>query len=111
MEIYTSEYCITLDELPDLKSYPITENENPPDKKKDLAGDANCNGEVRLNDAVLVMQSIGNPDVYGISGSDKTHITKQGTVNADVAGNGDGLTNLDALEIQKYLINIVTELK
>lgn len=111
VEIYTSEYCITLDELPDLKSYPITENENPPDKKKDLAGDANCNGEVRLNDAVLVMQSIGNPDVYGISGSDKTHITKQGTVNADVAGNGDGLTNLDALEIQKYLINIVTELK
>lgn len=111
VEIYTSEYCITLDELPDLKSYPITGNENPSDKKKTLAGDANCNGEVRLNDAVLVMQSIGNPDVYGVSGSNKTHITKQGIVNADVAGNGDGLTNLDALEIQKYLINIVTELK
>ena len=28
-EIYNSEYCITLDELPDLKKYPINEGDQP----------------------------------------------------------------------------------
>lgn len=112
-EIYNSDYCITLDELPDLKSYPIDENDDPiipPDDKKTLAGDADCDGKVLLNDAVLIMQAIGNPDSYGVSGSDKSHITKQGYTNGDVIGS-DGLTNLDALEIQKYLIHLVSELK
>lgn len=112
-EIYNSDYCITLDELPDLKSYPIDGNDDPiipPDDKKTLAGDADCDGKVLLNDAVLIMQAIGNPDSYGVSGSDKSHITKQGYTNGDVIGS-DGLTNLDALEIQKYLIHLVSELK
>ncbi|MBR3760454.1 MAG: glycoside hydrolase [Ruminococcus sp.] len=116
VEIYNSEYCITLDELPDLKSYPISGGSNVdppeiPDTKKTLAGDANCDGSVKLNDAILVMQTIGNPDLYGISGTDEKCITKQGEINSDVAGSSDGLTNLDALEIQKYLLGLVKELK
>lgn len=115
VEIYNSDYCITLDELPDLKSYPITEgNADPPvtpDDKKTLPGDANCDGEVRLNDAILVLQAIGNPGSYGISGSDDSHITKQGAVNGDVTGNGDGLTSVDALEIQKYTLHLTDTLK
>ncbi len=115
VEIYNSDYCITLDELPDLKSYPINGNDDdpivPPDNKKTLPGDADCDKNIMLNDAILVMQAIGNPDVYGIAGSDKNHITEQGYVNADVTGDGDGLTNLDALEIQKYLLHLVSELK
>jgi len=116
VEIYNSEYCITLDELPDLKSYPISggsEVDPPeiPDTKKTLAGDANCDGKVQLNDAVLVMQAIGNPDLYGKSGSDKNKISEQGEINSDVAGNSDGITNLDALEIQKYLLGLVKELE
>ncbi len=75
-----------------------------------LPGDANCNGEVRLNDAVLIMQAIGNPDVYGINGSNPTHITAKGIINGDVSGNGDGLTNYDALNIQKYLIGLIPNL-
>ncbi len=51
-------------------------------------GDADCDGKVFLNDAVLVMQCIGNPDVYGINGTDPSHITKQGKINADVYENG-----------------------
>lgn len=113
-EIYQSDYCITLDELPDLKAYPIsggnTDDPTPPDTKKTLPGDANCDKDIRLNDAILVMQAIGNPDAYGISGSDKTHITKQGMINADVAGDGDGLTSQDAVEIQKYILNLVDKL-
>lgn len=78
-------------------------------------GDANCDGDVRLNDAILVLQAIGNPDAYGVNGSDPTHITNQGMINGDVAGGtddkgGDGLTTADAVRIQGFVIDIVTEL-
>ena len=56
------------------------------------------------------MQSIGNPDAYGINGTDPSHITKQGKINADVYENGTDLTNNDALMIQKFLLNLVSSL-
>ena len=56
------------------------------------------------------MQAIGNPDEYGVGGKNETAITEQGRKNADVAGNGDGLTNMDALTIQKYLLNLLDKL-
>lgn len=102
-KMYQSEYCITLDELPaDLyKNVSIQDY---------LAGDANCDGEVDMSDAVLVMQSLSNPDKYGFGGTDKTAITEQGLKNADVSGNGDGVTNNDALAIQKYKLEIIDSL-
>lgn len=63
-----------------------------------------------MADAVLIMQAIANPSKYGEKGSDKTHITAQGIKNADVAGNNDGMTNSDALGIQKYKLSLVTKL-
>lgn len=81
----------------------------PPDDDV-LWGDADCDGEVYINDAVLVMQAIGNPEVYGENGSDPSHITTQGIKNADVYENGTLLTNNDALQIQKYLLHLVTSL-
>lgn len=75
-----------------------------------LWGDADCDGQVLLNDAVLIMQAIGNPDAYGVNGSDATHITAEGMINADVYEYGTGLTNQDALQIQKFLIHIVDKL-
>ncbi len=73
-------------------------------------GDANCDGAVLLNDAVLVMQSIGNPDAHGVNGSEKSRISQQGTLNADVYNTGDSLTNMDALTIQRYLLGIIPQL-
>ncbi len=73
-------------------------------------GDANCDGTVNLSDAILILQVIGNPDSYGVTGSDNSHITEQGVTNGDVANVGDGLTNSDALAIQKYLLKIIPEL-
>ena len=64
-------------------------------------GDTNCDGNVNMADAVLIMQSLANPDKYGVNGTDETHITAQGEKNGDMDGNG--LTNADALEIQKIL--------
>ena len=67
-------------------------------------GDANCDGNVNMADAVMIMQSLANPDKYGVNGTDETHITAQGEKNGDMDGNG--LTNADALEIQKMLLKI-----
>ena len=79
-----------------------------------LRGDANCDGKVDVSDAVLVLQSLASPDKFGENGSDKDHITAQGKLNADVAGNdddmgGDGITSMDALKIQKYMLKLISE--
>ncbi len=73
-------------------------------------GDANCDKTVNLSDAILILQSIAAPDTYGVNGKNENHITKQGELNADVNENGNGLTPLDALSIQKYLIKLIKEL-
>ena len=128
-EIYNSDYCITLDELPDLKKYPINEGGEPsgttttstvttttttttsqpvttlPDDY--LKGDANCDGTVELADAILIMQSLANPNKYGKNGSDEKHITAAGQRNGDVDKSVEGLTSNDALEIQRYLLKLV----
>ena len=71
-----------------------------------LKGDVNCDGDITLADAVLVMQSIANPAKFGEKGSDTNHITVQGSKNADVIGK-DGITNKDALEIQKFTLHLI----
>ena len=53
------------------------------------------------------MQSIANPTKFGEKGTDKNHITTQGTKNADCCDPGDGVTNKDALAIQKKMLNLV----
>lgn len=73
-------------------------------------GDADCDGKLYLNDAVLIMQAVGNPDEYGVGGTAPTAITSQGAKNGDCCNTGDGLTNLDALSIQRYLLGLITEL-
>ena len=73
-------------------------------------GDANCDGEVSLADAVLIMQSIANPSKFGADGTDKNKITAQGLANADCTGGGDGVTNADALAVQKYMLKIISAL-
>ena len=63
-------------------------------------GDANESGKVDISDAVLIMQSIANPDEFSIS--------EQGIINADVVDNGGGVTNVDALAIQYVEIKTIT---
>ena len=64
-----------------------------------------------MSDAVLIMQSLSNPDKYGLKGSDPTHITAQGLMNADVYENGSsGVTNEDALQIQKFKLELIPTL-
>ncbi|MCR5600366.1 MAG: cellulase family glycosylhydrolase [Ruminococcus sp.] len=71
--------------------------------KADKYGDANCDKGVDMADVVIIMQSLANPNKYGINGSEEHHITDQGLANADVQGN-NGVSTEDALAIQLYLL-------
>ncbi|MBO5383866.1 MAG: dockerin type I repeat-containing protein, partial [Ruminococcus sp.] len=62
-------------------------------------GDANMDNMVNMSDAVLVMQSIANPNKYVLSG--------QGKINADVTGDNDGVTAKDAQYIQMSCLGLV----
>lgn len=66
---------------------------------KTMLGDVNEDKKISVADAVLIMQSLSNGDEYKLS--------EQGQKNADVAGNGDGVTNKDALAIQYYEAKVV----
>lgn len=68
------------------------------------SGDANCDGQLDMADAVLVMQSFANPDKYGENGSAENHLTELGIFNADM--NDDGLTVGDAQAIQELLLGL-----
>ena len=74
--------------------------------KATVKGDANCDSDVNMSDAVIIMQSLANPAQYGVNGTDKNHITEQGKINGDIAGNNDGITNADALAVQKKLLGL-----
>ncbi len=91
---------------------PPTDPSTKPSEPDDdvVYGDADCDGNVYLNDAVLIMQAVGSPDVYGVGGSAKEALTKQGLTNGDVYDPGTGLTNMDALSIQKYLLKMLDKL-
>ena len=63
-----------------------------------IKGDANDDGELNLADAVMIMQSVCNPKY--------ATFTHQGKYNADVTGDYDGITNKDALTIQRQLLGL-----
>lgn len=67
-------------------------------------GDANNDYQVDMSDIVLIMQSLANPNKYGLEGTDEHHITQKGIDCADVDNAGNGVTANDALKIQKYLL-------
>ncbi|MDE6092059.1 MAG: glycoside hydrolase family 9 protein, partial [Ruminococcus sp.] len=64
-------------------------------------GDANEDGKVNISDAVLIMQSIANPEEF--------KLTEEGKNNADVADRGNGVTGKDALAIQFVEIKAIKE--
>jgi len=69
-----------------------------------VKGDANCDGQLDMADAVLIMQALANPNKYGLDGTAEHHLTEQGKANADI--DGDGLTVGDAQKIQMNLLGL-----
>ncbi|MDE5763682.1 MAG: leucine-rich repeat protein [Ruminococcus sp.] len=74
----------------------IKENEKP----ETLLGDANCDGEISVADATLILQYCGNKDKY--------NLTEQGKINADIDGTA-GISAVDALMIQQYDAGIINK--
>ncbi|MDE6775210.1 MAG: glycoside hydrolase [Ruminococcus sp.] len=72
------------------------------DIKVSMYGDANCDNEVSVADATLILQYLGNKDKYTLS--------EQGAKNADCYNPGDGLSTMDALAIQKLDAGAIKEL-
>ena len=105
-KLYNSDFCITLDELPDdlftASPQPSTKTTGSAGDEDILWGDANCDKEVNMADAVFIMQCIMNPDKY--------KMTDEGEKNADVNQNGNGLTNKDALAVQKFKLGLLETL-
>ena len=64
-------------------------------------GDANCDDKVSIADAVLIMQSLSNPNDY--------KLTEKGIRNADIVSVGDGITSKDALAIQMFDLKLVDQ--
>jgi hypothetical protein rflaF_03992 len=63
-----------------------------------MYGDANTDEELGVADVVTIMQSIADPD--------NNKLTAQGRYNADITGDGDGITAEDALAVKKKLIGL-----
>ncbi len=105
-EIYNSEYCITLDELPDLKTYPISEDVPPASSEPDTSseniiyGDADDNGYVNIADAVSIVSFIANPKLYPLTNYDAT----------DVSNRGDGINAADAIAVQNFILGNIKAL-
>lgn len=76
----------------------ITYNEDIAVLSEERSGDANNDGNTDISDAVLIMQSLSNPNEY--------KLTEQGAFNADVCNTGDGVTAMDALQIQLWSIGM-----
>lgn len=83
----TDDYKADYKVMHNLLTFEVTVSEN-----STLNGDATMDGKINISDAVLIMQSIANPDEY--------KITEQGKLNADVYNRGDGITANDAFIIQ-----------
>ena len=65
-------------------------------------GDANDDGQLLVNDAVLIMAYVTNPE--------SVNIPDRGLFRADVYQNGDGLAVTDAAAVQKYLTKVIKTL-
>ena len=115
-KLYQSDYCITLDELPDWDTYdPELPDVSVPDSNAAtesdfdttasnafalLCGDADCDGKVGIADAVLLAR-------YAAEDSEAV-MTPQGKVNAECTH--DSVLNADDIaRLLQYLAGVITK--
>ncbi|MCR5718870.1 MAG: glycoside hydrolase, partial [Oscillospiraceae bacterium] len=110
-EIYNSEYCITLDELPDLKTYPLPDSTAPAQTESSTAtepltksGDVSC-GDVNKDGTVDILDVVKlNKFLLAV-----TELDEEAQNNADADLDGE-LTAADSLNILKYVLNVIRTL-
>lgn len=65
-------------------------------------GDANCSGEVDMDDVIAILCHSANPN--------ESTLTAEGKNNADVYQRGDGISSNDAVSVQKFLVLMIDSL-
>jgi beta-mannanase len=103
-ELYQSEYCITLSELPDdlyvwKGSTEVTEPTDTTDGDDILYGDVNDDGSISILDVIAINKSLMGSHT----------LTSAGKAAADVDQDGV-LTAADSLSIMKYCVKLIGEL-
>ncbi|ADL52287.1 glycosyl hydrolase [Clostridium cellulovorans] len=88
-EIYNSDYCITLDELPNLKTYPISSTIDPKITYGDLNGDTKINA---IDMALMKSYLLGNITEFKVP-----------IAAADLDGN-KSVNAIDLALLKKYLL-------
>lgn len=101
-EIYQSDYCITLDELPDWDTYEIgtgngTTETTPEEDIDSHWGDVNCDGNVKINDVIMLNRFLAEDQTVTI--------TAQGMLNAECDGTA-GVTGDDAVAILRSIAGL-----
>lgn len=95
-EMYNSDYCITLDELPDFKKYPISGGVTTPTPEV-LYGDLNGDGKINSTDVSLMKRYIlGSITEFSVP-----------IKAADLNGNGS-INSSDYALIKRYVIGAIT---
>lgn len=80
-----------------------TASTSAPTTEVDLPwGDADVDGNLTITDAARIMSYVSNNEKYPLDA--------KGIILADVNQHGDGISNMDALAVQKKLAQLVTEL-
>jgi mannan endo-1,4-beta-mannosidase len=106
IEIYQSDYCITLDELPATlyseKSEITTTTENTTSAVEGVYGDADGDGDVDIDDVVAVTCYVAD--------SVENALSDDALVLCDVYEVGSGVNGMDALSMQKYLVKVIDSL-
>ncbi|NLP13394.1 MAG: glycoside hydrolase [Clostridium sp.] len=104
VEMYQSEYCITLDELPDLKTYPTTSfgtiptptaipNPTPTETPKIKHGDLNSDEEIDSTDLTILKR-------YILRKLNELSVPEEA---ADLNGDGD-VNSTDITLLKRYLL-------
>ncbi len=126
-KIYNSDYCITLDELPDWDTYEpelpddgtkptatttsttttttttttaTDDTTHPDDAKKGMLGDANCDETVDISDVIAIARLAAEDAELAV--------TTQGRINADCNFDGS-LTANDAVRVLRYIAKLLTK--
>lgn len=114
-EIYQSEYCITLDELPDLSSYPIDDsgNDKPPvttttSLTATTASDTDVTENTVTTTATEATTTVTEASVTTVSEgtSASTGSSENKVVLGDINLDGE-VSVIDVVYLNKYLANII----
>lgn len=90
------------DKIPETSTNSSSESTGETDQPKIIWGDTDASGKVEISDAAKIMSYVANPEKYSLS--------EKALDISDVYQRGDGVNNMDALSIQKYLVQIIKEL-